>query len=137
LQFAFNLFEEQPDRESYCFTGVRIAPISGDFARTKGDFMKKLLLTLLLLSSFSFIGSSNAVSAATPVVGNPQLRIQIGQRRRRWRNRNWAEGERVGYGRTFTRDVQRGWRLYRETYQVRYLPNGMTQTMLISRVRIR
>jgi hypothetical protein len=99
--------------------------------------MKKVLLTLLLLSSFSFIGSSNIASAATPVVGNPQLRIQIGQRRRRWRNRDWARGERVGYGRTFTRDVQRGWRLYRETYQVRYLPNGMTQTVLISRVRIR
>jgi hypothetical protein len=99
--------------------------------------MKKLLLTLLLLSSFSFVGSSNIASAATPVVGTPQVRIQIGKNRRRWRNRDWARGERVGYGRTFTRDVQRGWHLYRETYQVRYLPNGMTQTVLISRVRIR
>jgi hypothetical protein len=99
--------------------------------------MKKLLLTLLLLSSFSFVGSSHIASAATPVVGTPQVRIQIGQNRRRWRNRDWARGERVGYGRTFTRDVQRGWHLYRETYQVRYLPNGMTQTVLISRVRIR
>ena len=99
--------------------------------------MKKLLLIALLLSSFSFIGSSNVASAATPAVGNPQVRIQIGQRRRHWRNRDWARGERIGYGRTFTRTVQRGWRVYRETYQVRYLPNGMTQTMLISRVRIR
>jgi hypothetical protein len=99
--------------------------------------MKKLLLTALLLSSFTFIGSSNIASAATPAVGNPQVRIQIGQRRRRWRNRDWATGERIGYGRTFTRTVQRGWRVYRETYRVRYLPNGMTQTMLISRVRIR
>jgi len=98
--------------------------------------MKKLLLSIVLLSSFTFVGSSVA-SATTPAVGNPQLRIEVGQRRRRWRNRGYATGERIGYGRTFTRDVQRGWRIYRETYQVRYLPNGMTQTMLISRVRIR
>jgi hypothetical protein len=98
--------------------------------------MKKLLLSIVLFSSLGFVGSSNA-NAATPAVGNPQLRIEVGQRRRRWRNRGYATGQRIGYGRTFTRDVQRGWRIYRETYQVRYLPNGMTQTMLISRVRIR
>src|ERR1041385_5088524 len=99
--------------------------------------MKKLLLTVLLLSSFAFVGSSNTASAGTPAVGNPQVRIQIGQRRRRWRNRDWATGERIGYGRIFTRDVQRGWRVYRQRSRVRYLPNGMTQTVLISRVRIR
>ncbi len=99
--------------------------------------MKKLLLSIVLLSSVTFVGSSTA-NAATAAVGNPQLRIEVGQRRHRWwRDRGYATGERMGYGRTFTRDVQRGWRIYRETYQVRYLPNGMTQTMLISRVRIR
>jgi hypothetical protein len=97
--------------------------------------MKKLLLSIALLSSFTFIGSSAATAATA--VGNPQLRIEVGQRRRRWRNRGYATGQRIGYGRTFTRDVQRGWRVYRETYQVRYLPNGLQQTMLISRVRIR
>ena len=99
--------------------------------------MKKLMLLIALLSSITFIGSGTT-SAATPAVGNPQVRIELGQRRRRWRtNRGYARGQRIGYGRTFTRDVQRGWRIYRETYQIRYLPNGMTQTMLISRVRIR
>ena len=98
--------------------------------------MKKLLLSIALLSSFTFVGL-RAATAATPAVGSPQLRIEVGQRRRRWRNRGYATGQRIGYGRTFTRDVQRGWRVYRETYQVRYFPNGMTQTMLISRVRIR
>ena len=97
--------------------------------------MKKLLLSIVLLSSVTFFGSGTA--SATTAVGNPQLRIEVGQRRRRWRNRGYATGQRIGYGRTFTRDVQRGWRIYRETYQVRYLPNGMSQTMLISRVRIR
>ena len=66
---------------------------------------------------------------------NPQLRIQIGQRRRHrrdWnRHRDWAYGDRVGYGRTFTRDVELGRHVYRETYQMR---NG--QTILISRVRL-
>jgi len=98
--------------------------------------MKKLLLSIVLLSSITFVGSSTA-AAATAAVGNPQLRIEVGQQRRRWRNRGYATGQRIGYGRTFTRDVQRGWRVYRETYQVRYLPNGGTRTMLISRVRIR
>jgi len=98
--------------------------------------MKKLLLSIVLLSSVTFIGSSSA-SATTNAIGTPQVQIQIGQRRRRWRNRGYATGNRIGYGRTFTRDVQRGWRIYRETYQVRYLPNGRTQTMLISRTRIR
>jgi hypothetical protein len=34
------------------------------------------------------------------------------------------------------RTVRYGRRLYRETYVVRYLPNGQTDTRLVSRVRI-
>lgn len=93
--------------------------------------MKKLLTLTLLLSSLSFVGSAQAATKTVgAVLDNPQLRIQIGRRRHR---RNWdrAYGERVGYGRTFTRDVQYGRRVYRETYQVR---NG--RTFLISRVRL-
>jgi hypothetical protein len=93
--------------------------------------MEKLLTLTLLLSSLSFAGSAQAATkTAGAVLDNPQLRIQIGRRRHR---RNWdrAYGERVGYGRTFTRDVQYGRRVYRETYQVR---NG--RTFLISRVRL-
>ena len=99
--------------------------------------MKTLLATVLTLASFVFLGSwdsSSVASAAT--MGRPQVRIQIGQPRRRYRDWNRARGDRIGYGRTFTRDVQRGWRLYRETYQLRYLPNGMTQTVLVSRIRL-
>ena len=98
--------------------------------------MKKLLLTLtLVLSSLGFVGSTEAATNRSGAASdNPQLRIQIGRRHRRYRNRrDWdrAYGERVGYGRTFTRDVQYGRRVYRETYQVR---DG--QTFLISRVRL-
>src|ERR1043166_109578 len=97
--------------------------------------MKKLLTLTFLLSSLSFAGSTQAAPKTTGATGdNPQFRIQIGQRRRH-RHRDWdrdrAYGDRGGYGRTFTRDVQYGRRVYRETYQVR---DG--QTYLISRVRL-
>jgi hypothetical protein len=38
---------------------------------------------------------------------------------------------------TQTRLVRVGRRTFRETYQITYLPNGRTQTRLISRVRVR
>ena len=98
--------------------------------------MKKLLTLTLLLSSFAFVGSATAANVTTgAALNNPQIQIRLGQRRRHrrdWdRDRGYAYGDRVGYGRTFTRDVQRGWHIYRETYQVR---NG--QTILISRIRL-
>jgi hypothetical protein len=114
----------------------RLLIIKTDFPKSRRNIMKKLLTLLLLLSSIVFIGSSNTANAAGNAVSTPQVRIELGQRRRH-RGRGWARGNRIGYGRTFTRDVQRGWRIYRETYQVRYLPNGDTQTVLVSRVRLR
>ena len=62
--------------------------------------MKKLLTLTLLLSSFAFAGSSKAANVTTgAALNNPQLRIQIGQRRRhrrdwdrdRWRERRFRE----------------------------------------------
>ncbi|HEV8367909.1 MAG TPA: hypothetical protein VGQ39_08160 [Pyrinomonadaceae bacterium] len=95
--------------------------------------MRKLLALILTSASFLLFAPDvvTKVSAATNVT-NPQIRVQIG-RNRRWRNRHYRN-----YGRTVvqTRYVQRGWNTYRETYQIRYLPNGMVQTNLISRVRV-
>jgi hypothetical protein len=106
----------------------------------KGEEMKKLFTLVLTLASFAFVvPSSESGTASAAAVGTPQLRIQVGQRRR---NRNWRRyenrGERIGYGRVYTttRLVQRGYRTYRETYRVMTLPNGRTQTTLISRVRV-
>lgn len=97
--------------------------------------MKKLLTLMLLLSSFAFAPTTKAANITRgAALNNPQVRIQIGRRRHRhdWdRDRDYAYGDRVGYGRTFTRDVQVGFRTYRETYRV---ING--RTMLISRVRL-
>jgi hypothetical protein len=96
--------------------------------------MKKFLTLMLLLSSFAFIPTAKAENVTTGAAfTKPQFRIQIGRRRRHRRdwNRDYAYGNRVGYGRTFTRDVRLGFRTYRETYQV---VNG--RTTLISRVRL-
>ena len=51
-----------------------------------------------------------------------------------WRDRRYRNRARV---RTYSRLVRRGRTVWRETYQVRYLPNGRTVTRLISRVRVR
>ena len=102
--------------------------------------MRKLLTLVLLVASFGFAGLGTEASANTLAsVGTPQLRIQVGQRRyhRRWRNREFR-GRGNAYGRTITqtRLVRRGFATYRETYQIRYLPNGQTLTTLVSRVRV-
>jgi len=105
--------------------------------------MKRLITLTLALASMGFFGLGSNLKTDTSVQAmTPQFRIQIGPRRnRRWRDRDWENrGDRVGYGygRTVvqTRLVQRGWHTYRETYRTTYFPNGQTQTLLISRVRV-
>ena len=97
--------------------------------------MKKLMILILLLSSLALVPTTQAADVTTGAAFNtPQVRIQIGRRRHRrnWeRRQDWAYGDRVGYGRVFTRDVRIGFRTYRETYQ---MVNG--RTVLISRVRL-
>ena len=97
--------------------------------------MKKILSLTLMLASLTFAAS--AADAATSPAGTiaatgiaPQIRVRIGPRRRRV----WRGPVRVT---TQTRIVREGRRAWRETYEVRYMPNGMTRTRLISRVRIR
>lgn len=98
--------------------------------------MKKLLGLTLSLASIGFVASSAEAKVATPsaaaatTVAANAAAPQWGNRNRRWRNRR----VRVT---TQSRLVRVGRRVYRETYQIRYLPNGRTQTTLISRVRVR
>jgi hypothetical protein len=92
--------------------------------------MKKLLaLALLLGSSFVFVSSTEAKTTNTPNTVNSGNSANIaefaGQPRRRRRSY------------ITTRTVRRGWRWYRETYRITYLPNGRVRTQLIRRVRIR
>ncbi len=98
--------------------------------------MKKLLALALTLGSIGFSASSadaktTELSVSTAASANavaPQWRNQ-----RRWGRRN----NRRAMVSTQTRLVRYGRAIYRETYQVRYLPNGRTITRLISRVRVR
>ncbi len=96
--------------------------------------MRKFLAIALTLASVGFAASTaeakaaNPASsvAAAPVAKAAPVAVQ-------WRNRR---NRRVRVT-TQSRLVRVGRRVYRETYQVRYLPNGRTQTRLISRVRVR
>jgi hypothetical protein len=97
--------------------------------------MQKLLALILTSVSLMLAVPNVSTVANANAATSPQIRVQIG-RDRRYRDRDWRY--RNGYGRTVmqTRYVRRGWATYRETYQIRYLPNGMVQTNLVSRVRV-
>lgn len=114
--------------------------------------MKKLLALTLSLAAMGFTASTAGAitrEAAHSAAAEPQRRVQIERNDRRddrrdnqrndqrndWRN-NRRNERRVRVV-TQTRIVRRGRQIYRETYEVRYLPNGRTQTRLISRVRVR
>jgi hypothetical protein len=109
---------------------------------------KKLLAFSLILASFGFIGSALETHAGTLAnASKPQFRIQIGPQRNRNRRNRYRDQDRYnrGYGYsnnysprvvTETRIVNNGWQRYRETYQTRFLPNGTTQTTVVSRERI-
>ena len=93
--------------------------------------MKKLFAITLMVLTLGFAGWSETQAATSNEVSNtvPQ------EWRYRQRDRNWRNRSRVRVVRT-SRIVRYGFRTYRETYLVRYLPNGRTQTTLISRDRI-
>lgn len=102
--------------------------------------MKKLLALTLSLASIGFVASSAEAKATGRVAtqttliaanASPQVRIQLGGGRR---NHRYNRRVRIV---TQTRLVRAGRRVYRETYQIMYWPNGRTQTRLISRVRVR
>lgn len=99
--------------------------------------MKKLLGLALSLASIGFVASS-AEAKATGSSATAATTVSANAAAPQWRNRDWRgrNNRRVRVV-TQTRTVRRGRALYRETYQIRYLPNGRTQTRLISRVRIR
>ena len=100
--------------------------------------MKKLLALALSLASLGFI-ASGAEAKTTEASISPATAITVPQRQRQrwWDRRNNRRNVRRVRTVTQTRLVRNGRRVYRETYQVRYLPNGRTQTRLISRVRVR
>ena len=95
--------------------------------------MKRLLVIALAFASIGVVGltseaKANGLSSNITVAANANPQWQRDRYGRRINNRRRTVRR--------TRVVRVGRRLYRETYVVRYLPNGRTQTRLISRVRI-
>ena len=97
--------------------------------------MKKLLAIALTLASFVVMGFGEEASAATRSVTFETASAAAAPQ---WQNRNRRNRSYRSRVRTYrtSRIVRYGRRTYRETYLVRALPNGRTQTTLISRVRI-
>jgi len=96
--------------------------------------MKKFLAIALTLASVGFTASTAEAKAADPSNSfgvAPALKAAPAAAQV-WRNRN-----RRARVTTRSRLVRVGRRVYRETYQIRYMPNGRTSTRLISRVRVR
>lgn len=90
----------------------------------------------MILGSMTFAAiSAEAKTATENAAGAIELSAAPQwQRNRRNRNRSYNSRVRVV---NRTRIIRVGRRIYRETIQTRYLPNGRTQTRVISRVRIR
>ncbi len=96
--------------------------------------MKKFITLSLLMATMMF---TTVFANAAPKTGNdPQLwEGQQRQNRRVQQNTRYnRRGVRVV---TRTRIVRVGRQRYRETIQIKYLPNGRTQTRILNRVRIR
>ena len=89
--------------------------------------MKKIITLSFLLVSFAFTATFASAQSY-----NPQ-QDRYNQNRRN--DRNWRNN-RVRTV-TQTRIVRQGYRTYRETIQIKYLPNGRTQIKVISRTRVR
>ena len=96
--------------------------------------MKRFLALALTLASVG-VTATAAESKADVSGGAVALRAAAAPAAVQWRRSRWGRNRaRVT---TQTRLVRVGRRVYRETYQIRYLPNGGTRTRLVSRVRVR
>jgi hypothetical protein len=94
--------------------------------------MKRLLGITLALAS---LGTSAIAAESKSTQSNHQTTTIEANAAPQWqRDRNYRN--RRPQSVTRTRVVRVGRRLYRETYVVRYFPNGRTDTRLISRTRI-
>lgn len=102
--------------------------------------MKRLMALALSLAAIICVGANAEAKAADSSIYAANLAATGGGGvAAQWRdNYRWRRGiNRRARVVTQTRFVRYGRRIFRETYQVRYLPNGRTQVRLISRVRVR
>ena len=102
--------------------------------------MRKIMAVVLSVASLGVFAATGEASVARKLGATgelsptaPQVRIQIGGRRDNYRRYNRYGGVRTERQ---TRIVSYGRRTFRETYLVRYFPDGRTQTVLVDRERV-
>lgn len=98
--------------------------------------MKRVLALALTLASVG-VTASAAESKANVSGGAAVSSAVAAPAAVQWRRNRGAWGRNRVRVTTQTRLVRVGRRVYRETYEIRYLPNGGAQTRLVSRVRVR
>ena len=96
--------------------------------------MKKIITLSLLMATMMF--TAVFANAAPKTSNDPQL-WEGQQRQNRQVQQNTRYNRRGVRVVTRTRIVRVGRQRYRETIQIKYLPNGRTQTRILNRVRIR
>ena len=96
--------------------------------------MKRLFGIALLLVSMGFVASTEAGATELARVNSRATANAAPQ----WQRDRYGRRYNRRHVRVVTRSriVRVGRRVYRETLQVRYLPNGGTDTRVISRVRV-
>ena len=96
--------------------------------------MKKLLAALLLAGSAAVL---TPAAEAKPATDSQRSITSYSSEPQVWnRGRRWNRNRRVRVV-TTTRTRRIGYRVYRETVRITYLPNGRMRTQVIRRVRIR
>jgi hypothetical protein len=99
--------------------------------------MKKLLGVVLALASIGVVGLGSEAQAMEHKSNTSVLSVSAAPQWSSDRYQRRAYGRRSVRTTTRSRVVRYGRRVYRETYVVRYLPNGrLLDTRIIRRVRI-
>jgi hypothetical protein len=91
---------------------------------------KALILSLVFGAGVVMLPAVDANAATANSVGEPQIRVQIGNNNRR---RGWNRRTRVV---TSTRTTWANGVRYRETIRTTYFANGRTRTAVVNRVRL-
>lgn len=92
--------------------------------------MKRVLIFSIILGSLALVvPAADAKTSFSAAVEQRVVYVGPPQRNRRWNRRPYSVIR--------TRIVRIGFRRYRETVRITYLPNGRTRYQVIRRVRIR
>lgn len=101
--------------------------------------MRRKLLTLTLLAASIAVSGLITQAGTTVSIANSAYPTGTSPQwpDRRRDDNDWRRNYRRFRVERRVQVVRRGWGLYRETWEIRYLPNGRVQRVLVDRDRIR